>query len=190
MLIRVVIIFVFSIFIARSAPDSLIVEHQEKFYYEIQIVNAYSLYLDNKYEIKDKEYSPTFRFIWKPNHNLSLGVESGYVPILIEDFKKDNSKFEGKMYAIPILFNLTYDLYIAYLFAGFGPSLINSKITALNEVINSNIWAGTYNYGLGLKIPFSRNFSIGVEAQGFYFSKINKIVAQAGLNLTYGFYGY
>jgi hypothetical protein len=88
------------------------------------------------------------------------------------------------------LFNLTYDLHYAYLFAGFGSSYITSHIEALNEKITTHTFAGTYNYGFGLKIPFARNFSLGIEAQGFYLSKIDKLVAQVGLNISYGFYGF
>jgi hypothetical protein len=177
-----------------SAQDSLIVEHVDKFYYELCLINSYSIHLDNNLDIKEKLYSPTIRFRWKPNRRLSLGLESGFVPILSENSKiptdQGIKKFEGFMYGIPILVNFNYDFSFFYIFSGFGTSYINSEITGIKQSITSEAWAGTYNYGLGLAIPFARNFSIGIEAKGFYFTKIDELVAQAGINITYGFYGF
>ncbi|OGU61239.1 MAG: hypothetical protein A2X64_06670 [Ignavibacteria bacterium GWF2_33_9] len=177
-----------------SAQDSVIVEHIDKFYYEISLVNSFSIRLDNNFKPKEKLFSPTIRFSLKPNRRLSLGLSSGVIPILKEAKNFTTStgkvKFEGYMYGIPILANFKYDLTYFYLFGGFGSSYIESDIQALGENVKTHTWAGTSNYGLGINIPFARNFTIGVESQGFYFSKIEKLVLQVGVNISYGFYGF
>lgn len=179
---------------ANAAQDSIIVKHYDIFYYEISIINSYSILVDKDSKIEDSRYSPTFRFKWKPNRKLSVGVESGYIPILFTDSKviTENGKenFKGSMYGIPALIIFNYDISILSLFGGFGTSYLMSDITALNQNYKSNTWIDTYNYGIGLSIPLAHNFSIGIEAKGFFFSKINKLIGQAGVNVKYGFYGY
>ncbi len=115
-----------------SAQDSIIIEHHNEFYYEIGIINSYSILIDKNMDINERLYSPTVRFKWKPNRNLSVGLESGYVPIMLQKSKvmTDNGKkdFKALMYGIPAIIMFNYDLSYFYLIGGFGTSVVTSSL--------------------------------------------------------------
>ena len=72
---------------------------------------GYSYYLtDMEYNDLNKNgFAGTLRFMWNPEHLLSVGLETGYYylySIRVEDMNTEfgNSKFSASMIAVPVYF--------------------------------------------------------------------------------------
>jgi len=125
--------------------------------------------------VKEINYSFAGRFMWEPEHNLSLGIESGYYCLYTVDFK-EQSDVNIKNAAIPIQLVVCMKFLKHFYFSfASGQSILMNDIT---QTLNGDISASTISLGdfagsLGYKWDLKERFSLGAETKFFYASKLN-----------------
>ena len=120
-------------------------------------------------------YSFVGRFMWEPEHFLSLGLETGYYRLYnIKTGEPDNVFISNS--AIPIQIVVSMRFLQSFYFSGsLGQSIL------LNEASSStygkfdarNFSLGDFTATLGYKYHLHGRFSLGTEAKFFYSSRAN-----------------
>jgi len=127
-------------------------------------------------QVKPNQVGYTFRFMWEPEHRLSMGVESGYYTLYAIDKKATTaSPLEGQasLTAIPIMLSLRMRL-LPNLFLSGGPglTLMNSEATAFGSTAKSSFLslANLHLSGMYRK-KINDRFDIGAEGKFLFFGK-------------------
>ncbi len=127
-------------------------------------------------EVDKAEYSPlgflrTLRLIWRPDHLLGLGVETGILRVSNLTVRQDATLPVGatiELDAIPALVIFSMEKYGIELTSGVG--VYNYRVDAtLNatDITASTQWEIGWMLGGGYVYPLSRSFSIGGDIR-FY----------------------
>ena len=128
---------------------------------------------------------------WRPNHLLSIGIESGYANI--EKKTEENvlteygtTLFNASLSEMPIV--LIYNMRIEHIdiSGGLGISNVISRIEAFNTQTKTNRWFYTYYAAIGVNFPV-KSMTFLVRANLFSFEKLNKTIAGVGLLISYDF---
>jgi len=124
--------------------------------------------------VKEANYSFTGRLLWEPEHNLSLGIESGYYCLYrVED--EDLPDVRITNYAIPIMLvvNMKFLKTFYFNFASGQSILLNNVSHPLDEVNASTLSLGDFSGSLGYKHQWKNWITLGVETKFYYASKLN-----------------
>lgn len=109
----------------------------------------------------------SFRFMWEPEHRISLGIETGYYKVYevqLSDSKQVNT---ASLSIIPILFRVQMRIFKRfYASVATGISIHNSKVNALGNQSDSQV-LGFSNLQLsaGYIYPITKQFGLGLEAK-------------------------
>ena len=124
--------------------------------------------------VKEFNYSFTGRFMWEPEHHLSLGIESGYYCLYrVEDENYPDARIDN--YAIPIMLvvNMKFLKTFYFNFAS-GQSILKNKVShPLGDVNASTLSLGDFSGSLGYKRQWKDWITLGVETKFYYSSKLN-----------------
>ena len=123
-------------------------------------------------------YSGTIRVMWKPEHLLRVGIETGYYHLY--SIQQDNIQTEfgvtdaqSSLYAYPVLLNwamqITPNLEI---FAGIGSTFLNTSFTSFGSEVNSTKISTSYIIGGAYTYNISAKIKLGGELKYY---RINKI---------------
>ncbi len=156
-----------------------------------------SLVLNKMYskKLEDINTFAMLRMMWKPDKILHIGIEADYLNLMNEN-KTDittefgKTDFNASMYCYPVNGVLSMQFWGIDLYAGAGIAFVKSSITAFNEESKGAIIAGSYIYGASYSKYYSDEFSIGLEAKGFFISSINKIATALILKINWDLYSY
>lgn len=136
--------------------------------------------------------SPSVRIMWKPNHLLNIGIESGYLTVskqdsIIVSTPFDSTSFKARLNAIPIL--LVFNMKVAKidLFYGMGLSYLTTRLEAFDERVVVGNWYYCYNIALAYNYPITKNIDIGIEAKSYFFPKLQTLTGGISINLSYQF---
>lgn len=147
---------------------------------------------NNTHSINNIYYAPTLRVLWKPNHILNIGIETGYLTISKQDSDLvstsfGNTIFKARINAIPVLLVFNMKISKIDLYAGIGISSITSRLEAFQDKVIVNDWYYAYNLGIGYSFPISKDFHIGIETKTYFFPRIQKISGGLVINFSYSF---
>jgi hypothetical protein len=145
-----------------------------------EIGAGYSFYLtDMDYNDLNKNgFAGTLRFMWNPEHLLSIGLESGYehlYSIRVEDYNTEfgDSRFSASMVAVPI--------YIAFamkitdrikILGGSGTYFLFNRGELFGDELKSSLISIGLYTGLSYTYPLNKDFSLGGEIKYSYIAKI------------------
>ncbi|MBK9247875.1 MAG: hypothetical protein IPM69_07140 [Ignavibacteria bacterium] len=140
-------------------------------------------------EVDKAEYSPlgflrTLRLIWRPDHLLGMGVETGILRVSNLIVKQDASLPTGttlELDAIPALLIFSMEKYGIEITSGVG--MYNYRVNAAlndNEITASTQWEIGWMLGVGYAYPISRSFSIGGDFR--YYAIPERQVSLTSLN--------
>jgi hypothetical protein len=111
----------------------------------------------------------TARIMWKPDHRLKAGFESGYLTFYSYKLT-DSAGNKGKiaLNAVPILleFSVTLEKHLN-LFAGPGVYILNTRLDYAGKAYSEKVtmgWMAALNYVQ----PLNKELAIGVEAKWLY----------------------
>lgn len=132
--------------------------------------------IERSIEVDKADYSPlgflrTLRLIWRPDHLLGMGVETGLLRVSNLIVKQDATLPTGttlELDAIPVLLIFSMEKYGIELTSGVG--MYNYRVNAtLNDadLTASTQWEIGWMLGGGYAYPLSRSFSIGGDIR-FY----------------------
>jgi hypothetical protein len=138
-----------------------------------------NIYFNNlvlaKEYVKEANYSFMGRFMWEPEHLLSIGIESGYYCLYRVDFG-DQSDVKIANYAIPIMLavNMKF-LKNFYINVTTGQSILKNNVsnTIQGDINASTLSLGDFSGALGYRRQWKKTMTLGVEGKFFYASKLN-----------------
>jgi hypothetical protein len=138
-----------------------------------------NIYFNNlviaKEYVKEINYSFAGRFMWEPEHLLSLGIESGYYRLYHMDFGS-TSDVKITNSAIPIQFILSMRMLKHFYFNfNYGQSILKNNISNAgeNNTQSSVISLGDFSGSLGYRYDWKERFTLSAESKFFYSSKLN-----------------
>jgi hypothetical protein len=137
-------------------------------------------------------YSPSLRIMWKPDHLLNIGLESGYLTIskldsMIVSTPFDSTTFKARLNAIPMLLVFNMKVSKIDLYYGMGLSYLTTHLEAFDEKVIVGNWYYCYNIALAYNYPISKKMEIGIEAKSFFFPKLQTIAGGIAINFSYRF---
>ena len=123
-------------------------------------------------------YSATIRFMWQPEHLLSIGIESGYIQLHSSEVNDiddiyGTEKLETNLSAVPIL--AIYTMRITdniNLSAGVGGYMLTSKVSSHGNNVFSTEWTIGYLISASYLVPVANKINIGGEIKWDYINKI------------------
>ena len=127
-----------------------------------------------KSQVNEFNYSFAARIMWEPEHNLSLGIETGYYRLYSLDVKKLLKKTNIKNSAIPIQVVLSMKFLKTFYFNfSMGRSILINDITS---DAHGNFDATTFSWAdfassVGYRHKLNDRFSLSAEAKFYYASK-------------------
>lgn len=117
----------------------------------------------------------TFRFMWEPEHRLSIGLESGYYTIYSIDRPPSGTDPGGsaKLTSVPILLSFRMrvlpDFYVS---GGPGLAIMYSNVNVLdNEASSSFLSLANFHFSAMYRKTISDHFDLGAEAKFLNFGK-------------------
>jgi hypothetical protein len=107
------------------------------------------------------------RFMWEPEHRLSLGIETGYYKVYevqLSDSKQVNT---ASLAVIPILFRVQMRVFNRfYASAATGISFHHSLVNALgNQSDSETMGFSNLQFSAGYIYPITKQFGLGLEAK-------------------------
>jgi hypothetical protein len=117
----------------------------------------------------------TFRFMWEPEHRLSIGLESGYYTIYSIDRPPSGTRPGGsaKLTSVPIL--LSFRIRVLpdfYLSGGPGLTMMYSNVNVFgNEATSSFLSLANFHVSAMYRKKISEHFDVGAEAKFLNFGK-------------------
>ena len=132
-----------------------------------------NLVLGKEY-VREFNYSIAGRFMWEPEHLLSLGIESGYYRLYTLDFK-EQSQARIVNTAIPIQLIVCMKFLKTFYFNfSFGQSILLNKVSdsAYGNINSSTLSLGDFAGAFGYRTQLKGRISLGVETKLFYSSKL------------------
>jgi len=149
-------------------------------YYSLTIGTGWSHYINSmelgKENAKEDFIDLSLRFLWEPEHRLSLGLETGYYRIFsVKSDSTNEMAGEAKLYALPLL--LVVRMRIVdhfYLSVAPGMALLFSKVDAAGNKSSSMILsAANFEATASYIYPLGKRFSVGGELRFFSIGKTN-----------------
>jgi hypothetical protein len=130
--------------------------------------------------VREFNYQFVTRFMWEPEHLLSLGFETGYNRLYsIKQNPSDTSEVKITNASVPIQLVISMKFLKEY-YANFtmGQSVLLNHVTASNNSNNnktnaSNVSLGDFGLAVGYRKSFNTRFYLGCELKGYYSSKLN-----------------
>jgi hypothetical protein len=124
---------------------------------------------------KTNQVGYTFRFMWEPEHRLSMGLESGYYTIYSMERGPSASGPGGnaKLTAIPLL--LSFRIRVLpdfYLTGGPGMAIMYSNVTVLSKTAESSFLSmANFHASVMYRKKLSDRFDLGGEVKFLNFGK-------------------
>ena len=120
-------------------------------------------------------YSFVGRFMWEPEHFLSLGLETGYYRLYNVKISDPENIFISNS-AVPIQIVVSMKFLQSYYFNfSLGQSLLFNEVNSANHGSNNaqTFSPGDFTTTLGYKHPLKGRFSLGAETKFFYSGRAN-----------------
>ena len=125
--------------------------------------------------VRPFNYSFVGRFMWEPEHFLSLGLESGYYMLYQLTATQDQTTWHISNAAVPIQLVVSMKFLKSFYFNfSFGRSLLLNKVSTSNigSFDATSFSLADFTETLGYKIKLKHRFSIGAEAKFYYASRL------------------
>lgn len=154
---------------------------------------GYSFYLtDMNYDDLNKSgFAGTLRFMWNPEHLLSIGLETGYeylYSVKVENLETEfgRTSFSASMTAVPIYIALamkiTDNLKIR---GGSGTYLLFNRGEMFGDEIKSSLISIGVQAGLSYEWHIDKGFAVGSELKYSYIYKIQDQTLSLQMVLVY-----
>ncbi|MFZ4400887.1 MAG: hypothetical protein ACOYO1_12700 [Bacteroidales bacterium] len=187
---KLLLLFVFFIFVNYSYEQE---KNSLKKGYSLSLTagNGIIANIDQNKKLTDNIfYSPSLRFLWKPDHILNIGIESAYLTVSKQDSTLASTAFgatalRARLNAIPILVVFNMKVSKIDLYYGIGLSYVTSRLEAFGEKVVVNNWYYCYDIAVAYTHPFSKNINIGIEGKSYFFPKLQKVSGGIVINFSY-----
>ncbi len=138
----------------------------------------------------------SMRLMWKPEHKLSLGIETGFIPLYflktkIYDTIYGSTESKLSMSSVPIVavFAMTIVENLR-IFGGIGGFLLISDTESFDNKVSGSTWSNAYEFGLSYLYPLSKNLKLGGEVKSFYITRVENYDLIFNVSLKYSLFSY
>ena len=109
----------------------------------------------------------SFRFMWEPEHRLSMGVEAGYYRVYEVQLAEGKDINTASLSVIPILFCVQMRIFKRfYATVGTGVSIHHSEVNYQGTHSESETMAfSNLQFTAGYVQPITKQFGLGIKAQ-------------------------
>lgn len=109
----------------------------------------------------------SFKFMWEPEHRLSLGVETGYYKVYEVQLVEGKDINTASLNVIPILFCVQMRVFKRFFATiGTGISIHHSQVNYLNNHAESQTLAfSNLQFSAGYIHPITRQLALGLKGQ-------------------------
>ncbi len=141
-------------------------------------------------------FNITGRMMWKPEHLLSVGFESGYVPLYSLQTNDYNSVFGTtdvylSMFAVPVF--LTFGMEVIddfIIYGGVGGASLNSTADYFDNRVVSASWTNAYELAASYSFYGTKSIELGGEFKWYNFSKVEDSALIVQITLIYNLFSY
>ncbi len=122
--------------------------------------------------VNDFNYSFVGRFMWEPEHLLSLGIETGYFRLYtLNAPAPDQVHIANSAIPLQLVVSMKF-LRTFYFNFAMGQSVLLNKVTSqsFGDFNATKLSVADFSTTIGYRYRFPSRFSIGAEAKGFYSS--------------------
>jgi len=141
-------------------------------------------------------FNITGRIMWEPEHLLSVGIESGYVPLYNLNANNYESIFgstdvELSLNAIPIILIFGMELFEDFeISAGVGGASLNSTADYFDNRVESSSWTNAYELAASYSYQLVDNLKLGSEFKWYNLSKVEDSALILQIAITYNLFSY
>jgi hypothetical protein len=133
------------------------------------------------------------RLLWKPDHLLSIGAETGWQHIA--DHHSQNvitilgvTDIDAEMFALPLMVVFDMNLWNFDLYTGLGWYYVFANIKAFNDQISTSQWNVGFYLSMSYKILIFNKLKIGPEIKWCSIGELGKTILTAQIGLYYEFF--
>ena len=121
----------------------------------------------NRSGLKQNFSCSSFRFMWEPEHRLSLGVETGYYKVYEVQLLESKQVNTASLSVIPVLFRVQMRVFKRFFAsAATGVSFHHASVNALGNQSESETMAfSNLQFSAGYIYPITKQFGLGLEAK-------------------------
>ena len=133
------------------------------------------------------------RVMWKPDHRLKAGIETGWLRIASinnEEIKNEfgTVKLNAKLNAIPVMVVFDMDIWRLNLYTGLGYYYVLSTIGAEKEEITNTQWNVGFYLALAYKYPLSEKIKLCSELRWCSIGELGKTILLAEVFVSYNLF--
>ncbi|NOX17261.1 MAG: hypothetical protein GXO87_03145 [Chlorobi bacterium] len=138
----------------------------------------------------------SFRLMWKPEHKLSLGIETGYIPLYFLKTKFYDTVFGStdaklQMTSVPIMAVFAMTIVENFrIFGGIGGFVLTSNTESFGNAVGGSSWSNAYELGLSYLYPLSDKLKIGGEVKSFYIVRVENYALIFNVAFKYSLFSY
>ena len=131
----------------------------------------------------------SFKFMWEPEHRLSMGVETGYYKVYEVQLAEGKDINTASLNVIPILFCVQMRIFKRFFAAiGTGISIHHAQVNYLNNHAESQTLAfSNLQFSAGYIYPITKQFGIGLQARFLSENKTEDMVGSLQAVIRYQF---
>ena len=121
----------------------------------------------NRKALRQNFSCSSFRFMWEPEHRLSLGIETGYYKVYEVQLLDSKQVNTASLAVIPALFRVQMRVFKRF-FASVatGISFHHASVNALGNQSESETMAfSNLQFSAGYIYPITKQFGLGLEAK-------------------------
>ncbi|MCX6303767.1 MAG: hypothetical protein NT040_02255 [Bacteroidetes bacterium] len=174
--LTLVLIF-FTLVVFSQQKDSVKVRLN---HYTLTIGPGWTHYIDNMdygvQKIRKDFAGVSFRFLWEPEHRLSLGLETGYYKLfrVTNQLNADTSVHIDRVVVPMLLFVRMRIVDHVYLGAGLGLAIITNKAAgAGQEIATKTTSFANFEFSGAYVYPLSKHWNVGGEFKMFHFGALD-----------------
>lgn len=131
----------------------------------------------------------SFKFMWEPEHRLSLGIETGYYRIYEVQLIEGNAINMASLSVTPILFCVQMRVFKHFfLSTATGVSIHHSLVNALGNQSESKTWAfSNLQLSAGYVYPITKQLGVGLQLKLLSENKTEDLITSLQAVVRYQF---
>lgn len=160
----------------------------------IEIGGGYGLSKDSVSQpVSRYGFSGMLRVMWKPDHRLKVGIETGWLQIASLDDEVIKNEFgtvklNASLNAIPVMAVFDMDIWRLNLYTGLGYYYVLSTISVENEEITNTKWNVGFYLALAYKYPLSEKIKLCGELKWCSIGELGKTILLAEVFVSYNLF--
>ena len=132
----------------------------------------------------------TLRILWKPEHRLAVGIETGYLEIasLSDEVIRNEfgtSKLRASLKAIPVMAVFDMDVWNLHVYTGLGYYHVHSTVAVGDEEVTSALWNVGFYLSAAYKYPLADDVALCGELKWCSIGELGKTILLAQVFISY-----